>query len=367
MNKFTEDGFRETNISFPNDNVEDIKTKWKSFVLTIDEYPNTYFGKGIVICAGGVKYLTCAWVLISMLRYQGCKLPIEIWYKGNEISQEMAAELARFDVDCKNIEHFVKEAKGFVLKPLAILYSKFEEVLFLDADNVATTNPSYLFDDENYKKAGTIFWPDYWKTPQENPIWDILEVPFRDCKEQESGQILINKSLCWQELNFCVYLNLHHNIFYQLLYGDKDTFKFAWLALKRDYYMITTEIASCGYTGKDKLFNGLTMVQHDSAGNIIFLHRNLIKWDITLNTEVFWDVIKSFKPDAVSKKYHFKNGERLHLALDINGDTQLTDFRIYYPKLEKKCLFFLGKLRKSGSYKRFLLFEYIRVNRLLNR
>ncbi|PWK65388.1 alpha 1,2-mannosyltransferase [Mucilaginibacter oryzae] len=366
MSKFSETGIREVSTSFSNEIIENAKYSWKAFVSSIQEYPDTYEGKGIVICAGGVKYITCAWVLISMLRYQKCKLPIELWYAGNEVSQEMMSELAKFDVECKNIYGFVKEASGVAMKPLAILYSKFKEVLFLDADNITANDPSYIFEDSNYKKHGTIFWPDFWKTPKNNPIWDILEVPFLETAEQESGQILINKSLCWRELNLCIYLNLHSHIYYKLLYGDKDTFKFAWLALKTEYYMIATDTASCGYQGKNEVFNGITMVQHDPLGNILFLHRNLIKWDVTFNTEMFWDKIKKFKEDSTSRKYYLRTGEKFHIAIDIDGETELLDFRIKFPKLEKKCLYFLNKLRRSGFYQRFLLFEYMKTNRLSN-
>jgi alpha 1,2-mannosyltransferase len=93
---FSEHGLREVSMSFSNGFIEKIRYSWKSFVFSIQDYPNTFEGKGIVVCAGGVKYITCAWVLISMLRHQNCKLPIEVWYAGNEVSQEMMTELAKF-------------------------------------------------------------------------------------------------------------------------------------------------------------------------------------------------------------------------------------------------------------------------------
>jgi Mannosyltransferase putative len=49
-------------------------------------YPEGRFaGRGIVICAGGTRLFTCAWVCISLLRSTvGCKLPIQVWYLGPE-------------------------------------------------------------------------------------------------------------------------------------------------------------------------------------------------------------------------------------------------------------------------------------------
>ncbi len=43
------------------------------------EYPGTFSGRGIVTCGGGIKYGTCAWVLIKLPRQHGCTLPIEVW------------------------------------------------------------------------------------------------------------------------------------------------------------------------------------------------------------------------------------------------------------------------------------------------
>src|SRR5262245_56338271 len=40
-------------------------------------------GRGIVICAGGPRYFTCAWVLISVLRHvHRVALPIQVWHLG---------------------------------------------------------------------------------------------------------------------------------------------------------------------------------------------------------------------------------------------------------------------------------------------
>jgi len=43
-------------------------------------YPEGRFARrGIVICAGGPRLFTCAWVCISMLRkVLGCALPIQV-------------------------------------------------------------------------------------------------------------------------------------------------------------------------------------------------------------------------------------------------------------------------------------------------
>ena len=105
---------------------------------------------GIVICAGGLRYFTNAYVCASVLRLTGCTLPIQFWHLGPaEMTDEMrhlVAHLAVTTVDA----HVVRETyparilNGWELKSYAIMHSPFEEVLALDADNVAVRNPEYL-------------------------------------------------------------------------------------------------------------------------------------------------------------------------------------------------------------------------------
>src|ERR1035438_10861249 len=47
------------------------------------EYPqDRYHGRGIVIAAGGDRYLASLWVTVHAIRHVGCNLPIEVWYLG---------------------------------------------------------------------------------------------------------------------------------------------------------------------------------------------------------------------------------------------------------------------------------------------
>src|SRR5260370_40933213 len=65
------------------------------FITSIPPYPNQYSGRGIVICGGGVKYFTNAWVCIHMLRRLGCGLPVQLWHLGkHELDERMESLLA---------------------------------------------------------------------------------------------------------------------------------------------------------------------------------------------------------------------------------------------------------------------------------
>jgi Mannosyltransferase putative len=129
-------------------------------------YPAERFeGRGIVIPAGGVKYLTCAWVCIKMLRHLGCNLPVELWHLGTEEmdddSRTLFSPLAATTIDARVIQqrYPVRILNGWEVKPFALLHCRFAEVLLLDADNVPIVDPTFLFDTPKFQRTGAIFWP----------------------------------------------------------------------------------------------------------------------------------------------------------------------------------------------------------------
>jgi len=356
---FLPTGYRVIDFTLYKSNIVQLRREWKKFVKQIPQYPGTYHGRGIVICAGGLGYFTCCWIAIQAVRQLGCTLPIELWYVGHELSEEIIEGLKDQQVTCKNVVDYGGTAlSGYRVKPFAIFNSSFKEVLYLDADNIPVRNPEELFETKEYLEYGTLFWPDFWKTAPDNPIWPIVESTDYDIQEQESGQLLIDKEKCWRELNLCQYFNTKSQIYYRLLLGDKDTFKFAWMALKTPFYMIPIPVGTCGYHNKkNNAFIGTTMVQHNPAGDICFLHRNLLKWDITKPDEISWQKIRRFKPGAVTREYHINfTWELGHAFVDLQGDVEEANFTDYFGDLEEVLLGHLYTLRNSDLYARFLIY-----------
>lgn len=365
-NGFDISGIRFTQYEASEEVIDNLKKSWKSYVSNdLPEYPMHFSGKGIVICGGGIKYFTCSWVGVHLLRNNGCKLPIELWHQDGELNEETITKLQELDVVCKNVKDYTSSViQGYEIKPFAIINSSFKEVLFLDADNNSVSDPTHLFKHPEYKKNGAAFWPDLWKTDANNPIWKIVEADDYEEYEQESGQILINKESCWAALNLCMYFNQNKETYYQFLLGDKDTFRFAWKALRKPYTMISTPVAFCGYSGAlNKLFSkGVAMVQHDFEGKIIFIHQNLAKWDVVKDNECLWGKIKRFKPGAkkrlfIQEKITLSNG-RQNIIFDIDGDVSLDNCGHDLLEREKVCLNVLTELRKSGFYLRLILYLY---------
>jgi hypothetical protein len=149
--------------------LEEWRVKLLEHSAALPEYPEGRFnGRGIVMSAGRRSYFTSAYVTIRALRsHHNCTLPIEVFYNG-------AAELP--DTAIRHMEQAYRvkfvdvtamaEAKGvdlrgYQLKAFAIQLSSFEEVLWLDSDNIPLTDPSFLFEAEQYVTNGALFWPDF--------------------------------------------------------------------------------------------------------------------------------------------------------------------------------------------------------------
>jgi alpha 1,2-mannosyltransferase len=361
---FRNDGTRIAGIKFNEEDIQILQADWKSYVQKIPKFPKKrYSGRGIVYTAGGIGYITCAWVSINLLRQHGCLLPIELWYLGNEVSDEVIQYFKFLNVDFRNFQDIGKiEMGGYSLKPLAILHSRFKEVLFLDADNNCVKDPTDLFEFEKYKEIGTVFWPDYWRTSKSNPIWKIIGTTAYHIPEQESGQLLVNKEKCWKELNLCLYFNKLGKYYYRILLGDKDTFKFSWHALKTEFYMIKHFPGTCGKLSNG-LFYGNTMVQFGPNADIYFLHRNLLKWDITHSQEFIWEKIKFFAPTASKKMVVHSVTDDLQYRIDFEGNVEEKYFKDVFNDLEHKCHLFLDAWRYSSVYQNFLEYAHFAKNR----
>lgn len=242
-----------------------------------------FAGRGVVICGGGEKYFPCAWVCLRMLRHLGCRLPIELWHLGpGEVSAQMQGLVGAHDVRCVDAfevrrQFPVRRLNGWELKPYAILHSAFAQVMLLDADNVPARDPSYLFDEPEFKRLGAMFWPDRWRRPGDPhaflqpSAWAECGLEFREGPEFESGQVLVDKQRCWRPLQLTMFINENSEHYYRHFYGDKDTYRLAWLRCGHAYAMPATPVATSPGTE--------VFYQHDMAGRVVFQHR-LVKWQL---------------------------------------------------------------------------------------
>jgi hypothetical protein len=253
--------------------------------LAISQLPQTagdWQDRGIVICAGGVRYFLCAWVCVNMLRKQGCELPIQLWHLNSaEINDTMRSLLEPLGVTCINAQevrklHPARILNGWEIKTFALLHSPFREVLLLDADNVPVVDPTFLFETKQFADTGAIFWPDYGRLEPSRSIWELTGVTYRDEPEFESGQIALDKKRCFRPLSLAMWFNEFSDFWYYHIHGDKETFHMAWRRLDSPYAMPERGIHSLP----------CTMCQHDFMGRRIFQHRNNAKWSLGGNPRI---------------------------------------------------------------------------------
>jgi len=240
------------------------------------EYPQDRFaGRGIVVCAGGQRYFTCAWVLISVLRnVHRCTLPIQVWHLGQgEMSEEMSTLLAELGVEVVDAETVLvrypaRLAGGWPLKPYAITQSRFQEVLYLDADTVPLVDPQAAFAWNEYRGTGLLLWPDLVDIRAANPIWARLGLKPEERPSIDSGVLLADKAKAWNLLDLAIVMNEHCEEVYDLLYGDKDTFLISALLQNQPF----------GLVGHRPFQLEWDLVQRDPGGEPFLHHRTGSKW-----------------------------------------------------------------------------------------
>lgn len=249
--------------------------------------PKDLPGRGIVIPGGGEKYLPSVWVNVNMLRHVGCTLPIQVWHLGpEEMPDAFRQKLEPLGVECvdarklrdERLPH--KRLNGYEVKAYSMLHCPWAQVLLMDADNVAVRDPSFLFDEPAFKEHGAIFWPDRGRFKPDNPIWKLTGIEYRDEPEFESGQMLIDKTKCWQALLLANWFNEQSEYWYSKMHGDKDTFRFAWHQIQKqqqyrrtkmpDYVMVGERV----HSDANGYFQQLGM-----DGQLLFQHGK--KWKMT--------------------------------------------------------------------------------------
>jgi hypothetical protein len=243
---------------------------------SLGPYPAGRFsGRGIVVCAGGTQILLNAYVLLRVLRETlRCALPVQLWHIGpREISPAIRClleqlEIELIDADTVRVTHPTPIVDGWQLKPYAIVHSRFQEVLLLDADQVPVRDPTEVFRWPQYLDRRALFWPDTIDLAAHNPVWSMCGLEPRRCVSLDSGQLVVDKEKHWTALDLTLHLNERAEIFYQLIYGDKDTFLIGWLLAGAPHAVVPYR----------PLTDPRCLTQRDFEGVPVFQHRTNAKW-----------------------------------------------------------------------------------------
>jgi len=253
-------------------------------------------GRGIVMTGGNRDTTSRLLVALRILRKEHkSTLPVELFTFPDEISDRTVLdELKELGAKVKELQGKSKLNiwKNFQIKADAIISSSFDEVLYLDSDNIPLRDPSYLFDSEFYKGEGrpkAVFWPDLNKDHPDNPIWRLMGKTCNNTEfEVESGQVLISKSgnhgFNLAALHVAAHMQEDHEFYFSLSGGDKDTFRYGFWALQVPYAVSPRWLSSLGFHSEyDNRFCGIAMLQYEIIDRLgshplpLFVHANLLK------------------------------------------------------------------------------------------
>ena len=213
--------------------------------------------RGIVICVSN-RYFTLAMATLnSIRRVLKCDLPIEVFYAGDDdLMPKYRKKLTSIRnvkvVDIKSVFNDTQLwLSGWSLKPFALLGSSFEEAILIDADTVFFQSPELLFDTDEYKTTGSLFFRDrtlkmYSSEDIENAptlIQDLIDRPLfklyqsnritthQSFHEQESGVVVLKKNMHF--FGLLATCSLNHgdmrNIIQKHFWGEKESF---WLGME---------------------------------------------------------------------------------------------------------------------------------------
>ncbi|OGM42166.1 hypothetical protein ABOM_009159 [Aspergillus bombycis] len=244
----------------PDEDVLKMKHAHSKFVHAIAKEPPALAyqpgTRGIVSTAGG-SYLPVLVISLRMLRQTGSNLPMEVFL----------ADWDEYDATSASKTKIEK----YQYKPFAMLFSSFEEILFLDADAFPLQKPERAFTSEPFTSKGLITWPDFWG-PTASPLYYTIasqERPAPNIRQStESGEVFISKRSHLRTLLLVAYYNYWGpGYYYPLLSqgaageGDKETFLAAATVLNEPFYQVSEPIRALGRHTNDG-FAGSTMVQY---------------------------------------------------------------------------------------------------------
>ena len=236
--------------------------------------------RGLVTTAGG-KYLPVFVISLRMLRRTGSSLPMEVFLASEdeyepEICDNVLPDLNARCVVLSRITSQVPATASiqhYQLKCFAMLFSSFEEILFLDADAFPIYDPAMLFEAEPFVSSKFVLWPDFWASTASPLYYKIANVPqpaMSARQSSETGEIIVSKRVHAASLMLATYYNYYGPSHYYILLsqgapgeGDKETFAAAADALGQNYYHVSEKIVPIGRPKKEGGMAGSAMVQHD--------------------------------------------------------------------------------------------------------
>lgn len=327
-------------LEMPDGDVEKMRTAHSKLVYKLNTDPPkmvyTPGTQGIVSTAGGT-YLPVLVISLRMLRRTGSKLPMEVFLADSAEYEPYICETVLPELNAKCIvlsdiiDKVPKSASitHYQYKVVAMLFSSFEELLFLDSDAFPIHEPKELFAAEPFASHGLVLWPDYWASTASPLFYNITSQPIPSMtlrQSSETGEILISKNSHQRSLLLATYYNYYGpDLYYALLSqgspgeGDKETFLAATSVFNESVYQVSESVRAIGHFQPDGNLAGSAMVQFDPVE------------DYRLTEQGLWRVKNSSVAEAPEPFFVHANFPRFNPATifgkldvirDVNGSFQ---------------------------------------------
>ena len=315
-------------LDIASSDIDNMKLAHRGFVDVIKTKPPklSYVPgtKGLVSTAGG-PYLPVFVISLRMLRRTGSILPMEVFLADESEYEHYICDvvLPPLNARCMILSHVLDAVPGawkiekYQFKPFAILFSSFEEILFLDADAFPLMKPEALFDSEPFKSKKMVTWPDFWASSISPMYYEIASQhvpPINLRQSTESGEVLISKKTHLRTLLLCTYYNFWGPTHYYPLFsqgasgeGDKETFVAAAITVEEPFYQVSEPICAIGHR-TDGGMAGSAMIQADPTD------------DYALTTKGIWRV-KGMNAPAPKAFFIHANFPKFNPATVFNKQT----------------------------------------------
>lgn len=181
------------------------------------QYPGGY-GRGIVTCGGG-RYFPMAITMIKMLRNVGYSGMVELWYRGSceaiDHTKLHNLDVHAIDIDVvsnladdNRIPKEVGQTYGWAMKWYALTHTKFDKVIWLDADFIPLMDPSVLFGlDDSIA---------YWSWHENWIKWKQMGwegIPKNIVTGFQSGQFFIDRTKMWKMMAIVNWMCQHFDFY----------------------------------------------------------------------------------------------------------------------------------------------------------
>lgn len=254
----------------PDDHLEAMQSAHSNFVAEIRRSTtlkpiHTPGSRGLVSMAGGA-YFPLFLAQLRMLRRKKSTLPVEVFLRDTSEYEKHLCEkvLPQYNAKCVvlsellgSTKHKGVEIEHYQFRTFAVLFSSFEEVVWMDAECFPLHSVEDLLDSDPYNSTGLVTWPDFSASTISPLFYRITqqEIPSTTGRAAtKTGVFMISKQSHFLPLLLASYYNYHGPSHYFALLlqgapgaGDKEAFIEAATALGEPVYAVSERVGALGH------------------------------------------------------------------------------------------------------------------------